>query len=65
MPQRCSQKDAERIQRLIEQCKAKVQYQTREGARRYAEVADAKYRCKNRIYQCPYCTMWHLTTEKP
>jgi hypothetical protein len=44
-------------------CKGKREYETRKDAHKSKKKLKTRYNKKYRIYKCPDCMYWHLTTQ--
>ena len=48
---------------VLRECSKKIQYQTLRAAHRRANKYTEEFKIKNRVYECPSCGLWHITTK--
>ena len=45
-------------------CLRKARFYSEKQALKVAKAKEVQYNCKNKVYYCPLCTGWHITTIK-
>ena len=45
-------------------CLRKVRFVSEKYAKKVAKDKEKEYNCKNKVYFCPLCSGWHITTVK-
>ena len=51
-------------EQMYKMCFKKLGFKTQQEAKRFAKKKEKEYNCKNKIYFCPLCMRWHITTVK-
>lgn len=52
------------FQKAYKQCYSKVDYDSKQVARREAKRLQATYNQKYNVYQCPYCKKYHTGRDR-
>lgn len=53
-----------KAEQMYKMCLRKRKYKSEQLAMQYAKECDAKYGKKHRVYYCPLCGFYHLTTKE-
>lgn len=53
-----------RAERALKMCFGKKVYRSYKTAQNDAQKLEKKYKKKYRVYYCPICNWWHLTTKE-